>query len=100
MTWQLPICFRICAVLLAFLTASRAATVTGRVELVPSHDPKRQHVDYSGVVVWLEPAGGMPVITAGSVRAQMVQKNKTFTPHVLAISVGTVVDFPNFDPIF
>ena len=33
-------------------------------------------------------------------RAQMVQKNKTFTPHVLAISVGTVVDFPNFDPIF
>src|SRR2546430_373040 len=30
----------------------------------------------------------------------MVQKNKTFTPHVLAIPVGTVVDFPNFDPIF
>ncbi len=30
----------------------------------------------------------------------MVQKNKTFTPHVLAITVGTVVDFPNYDPIF
>jgi hypothetical protein len=30
----------------------------------------------------------------------MVQKGKTFTPHVLAIPVGATVDFPNFDPIF
>ena len=31
---------------------------------------------------------------------EMVQKDKTFTPHVLPIRVGTSVDFPNFDPIF
>ncbi len=30
----------------------------------------------------------------------MVQKNKTFQPHILAIPVGTNVEFPNFDPIF
>ena len=30
----------------------------------------------------------------------MLQKNKTFTPHVLAITVGTMVDFPNRDFIF
>ena len=30
----------------------------------------------------------------------MVQKGKTFTPHVLAIPVGATVDFPNYDPIF
>ncbi len=30
----------------------------------------------------------------------MIQKDKTFTPHVLAIRAGTSVDFPNFDPIF
>jgi hypothetical protein len=30
----------------------------------------------------------------------MLQKNKTFTPHVLAITVGTTVDFPNRDFIF
>ena len=30
----------------------------------------------------------------------MVQKDKTFTPHVLAIPVGATVEFPNFDPIF
>jgi hypothetical protein len=30
----------------------------------------------------------------------MVQKNKRFSPHILAIQTGTVVDFPNLDPIF
>ena len=30
----------------------------------------------------------------------MVQKDKTFTPHILAVPVGATVDFPNFDPIF
>ena len=30
----------------------------------------------------------------------MIQKNKTFTPHILAIQAGTSVDFPNLDPIF
>jgi hypothetical protein len=30
----------------------------------------------------------------------MIQKNKTFTPHVLPISLGSSVEFPNLDPIF
>jgi plastocyanin len=78
-----------------------AATVSARVELVSSHDSNvRKRADYSGVVVWLEPVSATPVIPASAGRTQMVQKNKTFTPHVLAITVGTVVDFPNFDPIF
>ncbi len=78
-----------------------AGTVSGNVELVSAHDSNtRKHADNSGVVVWLEPLSGTPVVPASTVRAQMVQKNKTFSPHVLAITVGTVVDFPNFDPIF
>jgi len=105
MTWQLDICsrpgLRIAALALAFVAALGAATVSGHVELVSSHDPNpRKRADYSGVVVWLELASGAPVLPAGVGRAQMVQRNKTFTPHVLAISLGTVVDFPNFDPIF
>jgi len=84
-----------------FAPASFASTVSGRVELVSSHDPNvRKHTDYSGVVVWLEPASGAPAIPAIEARVQMVQKNKTFTPHVLAVTVGALVDFPNFDPIF
>jgi plastocyanin len=101
MIWQSAICFRAFALASLALAVASAGTVSGRVELLSSHDPNvRKHTDYSGVVVWLEPASGAPVIPAGAARAQMVQKNKTFSPHVLAISVGTVVDFPNYDPIF
>jgi hypothetical protein len=35
-----------------------------------------------------------------SSHAVMTQKNKEFSPHVLAIGVGGSVDFPNLDPIF
>ncbi len=87
--------------LFALASSALAATVSGRVELVSSHDPNvRKHTDYSGVVAWLEPAAGMPQVRAAAGHAQMIQKNKTFSPHVLAISMGTIVDFPNFDPIF
>lgn len=87
--------------LLMLATSAAAATVAGRVELMSSHDTNvRKHTDYSGVVAWLEPATGTAAAPAGGRHAQMIQKNKTFLPHVLAISMGTVVDFPNFDPIF
>ena len=33
-------------------------------------------------------------------RARMDQRHETFVPHVLAVTVGTVVDFPNSDPVF
>jgi len=77
-----------------------AATVSGRVELAFSQDPNvRKHADYSGVVVWLEPVSGVPA-PPRTRHAEMVQKDKTFTPHVLPITVGTTVEFPNNDPIF
>lgn len=78
-----------------------AANIVGRVELTSSQDPNvRKHQDYSGVVVWLDPASGAATVPAASHHAEMVQKNKTFLPHILAITVGTTVDFPNRDPIF
>jgi plastocyanin len=78
----------------------RAATVTGHVDLVLSQDPNvRKHLDYSGVVVWLEPLDVPPTLPHAK-HAEMVQKNKTFIPHVLGITLGTTVDFPNRDPIF
>lgn len=78
-----------------------AATVVGTVELRDSNEPKvRKRLDFSGIIVWLEPVSGSARVPASGQHARMVQKNKTFTPHVLAIPVGTNVDFPNFDPIF
>src|SRR5512141_1687566 len=100
MTWLSPTCF---SLLLSFAATNLlAGSVNGKVELRDSQDAAvRKHMDFSGVVVWLEPLAGSPhsAVAAGAA-ARMVQKDKTFTPHVLPIQVGTTVDFPNFDPIF
>jgi plastocyanin len=81
--------------------AASAATVNGRVELAFSQDPNvRKHLDYSGVVVWLEPVSGRAALPTHARHAEMIQKGKTFSPHVLAVTLGTKVDFPNYDPIF
>jgi plastocyanin len=77
-----------------------AGTVTGRIDLKDSKDAAvRKKMDYSGVVVWLEPVNAQ-ALPASPTHAKIVQKDKTFTPHVLAVRTGTAVDFPNFDPIF
>jgi plastocyanin len=55
----------------------------------------------ANVVVWLQPAD--PGVQVGSVAAkqyQIVQRDKQFHPHVLAIPVGATVTFPNRDPFF
>ena len=83
------------------MTPAWTATVRGRVDLVLSEDPRvKKHRDYSGVVVWLEPVNGTVVMPVKTPRAEMIQKDKTFSPHVLPVLVGTKVDFPNFDPIY
>lgn len=91
------------ALLAGFLAPLRlqAAAVVGRVGLVLSHDPNvRKHQDYSGVVLWLEPLSAAATLPVATRHAEMIQKDKTFSPHVLAITAGTIVDFPNYDPIF
>lgn len=70
-----------------------AAAVTGRVEVRTAHG-----VRASTTVVFAEaldreaPSRPTKVILG--------QKDKTFSPAVLVVSVGSTVDFPNDDPIF
>jgi plastocyanin len=76
-----------------------AATLSGRVSLVDSRAPAvRQHHDYSGVAVWLEPVGTAP--PPAPLHVRMLQKDKMFQPHLLVVTVGSTVEFPNLDPIF
>jgi plastocyanin len=60
------------------------------------HEP----ADRTRSVVYLEtaPRGAFEQVEPG--RAVMDQRNETFVPHVLAITTGTVVDFPNSDRIY
>ena len=90
--------WRICFSAL-FALALHSATVTGRIEWRDSRGKRvKGGADYSGVVVWLTPVGASHPAPPG--RGRIVQQNKTFVPHVLAVTVGSTVDFPNYDPIF
>lgn len=55
--------------------------------------------DFSGVVISATRVNAPPPSPPAK-HAVMLQKNKMFTPHILPIVTGTMVDFPNADPIF
>jgi hypothetical protein len=76
--------------------ANRGASL--RLRLVPSH-AKAAHP--APTFIWLEPLGNtpnLPFLPQGNYR--LLQKNRTFTPHLQIIPTGSVVEFPNQDPFF
>ncbi len=64
------------------------------------HRRPRDAPDRLQSVVYLEsaPRGAFEQTEGG--HAVMDQRNETFVPHVLAITTGTTVDFPNSDRIY
>jgi plastocyanin len=100
MIWRLLIFFKWRFFLAAGLMALPlwAGVVDGEVRLTGDGSSKRAR-DSSGVAVWLTASGRTGMRRPGK-HAQMLQKDKRFTPHVLVIETGTTVDFPNLDPIF
>ncbi len=100
MIWPSHIFF---SLLLSLAAAANlaAGSVSGRVELRDSQDlAVRKHMDFSGVVVWLEPVNRSPAPPPAGGTAKLIQKDETFTPHLLPIQGGTSVEFATVDPIF
>lgn len=62
--------------------------------------PPRSVPDRRTSVVYLESAPLGAFEQAEPRRAVMDQRNENFVPHVLAVTVGTVVDFPNSDETY
>ncbi len=60
--------------------------------------PERAGRSELTIVVFAESLEGRTRVSPG--RFKMAQRDKTFVPHILAIPVGSTVDFPNEDPIF
>jgi plastocyanin len=89
--------------LLAFLALTlpvAASVVTGSVSVTPGEAARgRSLPSNAGVAVWLEAEDGKPHWAAPRI-VRMLQQRKQFIPHLLAIPVGTTVEFPNLDPIF
>ncbi len=101
-------------------------TVRGRVEVAGAKVAgKTTHGAIPGTVVWLTPmtaAGGEAATalpgssisssTSGAISPsslapaspaatlRLVQKNKSFEPHILVVPAGSLVEFPNRDPFF
>lgn len=76
--------------------ATRRPTAAYGTRSVPSpalaSESERRHV-----VIYLRNARPQSV---APVRVSIRQRNETFTPRVVAVTVGSEVDFPNDDPIY
>lgn len=69
-----------------------------RLHIASSLPGKRHAVP---AVLWLQPDSGTPLPKfAPSGTYTLLQKNRTFTPHLMVIPLGSVVRFPNADPFF
>jgi plastocyanin len=71
--------------------AAYPTRAVGRGEVKASSEIKN-------VVVYVKDAAPRGPLPVG--RAELHQEHETFLPHVLAVTRGSTVDFPNDDPIF
>ena len=91
-------------------TPVTTTTVRGRVEVIGAGGAgKTRHGAIPGTVVWMTPMTGAsgeattatPSSTANPpANPRLVQKNKSFEPHILVVPSGSMVEFPNHDPFF
>ena len=122
----MPIIFRIPQLLLVFAAGaislpplalaqqnssqlnSRFNNVSAQIVIQRKNDPKpvkgSRAADAGDVVLWLKPLDSGAIALAADQpahkRPQLVQKNKSFQPHLLVVRAGSTVDFPNRDPFF
>ena len=94
--------------------AAASGTIRGRIDVRrPSQTIERRPnvsalgaaarpapIDALRSVVYLEAAPRGAFEQIAPAHAVMDQRNETFSPHVLAITTGTIVDFPNSDRIY
>jgi plastocyanin len=73
-----------------------AAMPAGGAEVGGTAQSGGKPVQYA--VIWLEAPGAPPFVQTKPV--VIGQRNLDFDPHVLAVRVGTKVDFPNNDKVF
>ncbi len=93
------------------LAAQKGAGIRGRLDIRRLAKPVERRPDVAAAgaagprdvpdlrrgVVYLETAPQAAFEEREPARAIMDQRNERFVPHVLAVMVGTVVDFPNSD---
>ncbi len=91
----------LCALCLLPLMAHAQATASVEVRLrLAFHEYPDSH-PLAPAVLWLQPVQETPPAPfLPQHRYTLTQKHRMFTPHLLVIPVGSVVQFPNADPFF
>jgi plastocyanin len=66
---------------------------------IVSSQPGKHHA--VPAVIWLQPLAGTPALAfPPHGHYTVLQKNRTFVPHLQVVPVGSVIQFPNLDPFF
>jgi plastocyanin len=74
---------------------SPPSSAYGSRRIAPAPAPQSE---VTNVIVYVKNAPKMTALPP--MRASIKQQNETFAPHVVAITAGSTVDFPNGDPFF
>jgi plastocyanin len=82
------------------VSLNQQITVTGRIDVTTKAGGPAP--DAADAVVWLtrSDTAALPQPPAPRRTQQLVQRHKVFSPHLLVVQVGSVVEFPNRDPFF
>lgn len=89
--------FLLPAVVCAQNHAARALSGELHLRIQPTPSTHRK----VAAVVWLEPLGNTPALPfTPQGHYTLLQKNRTFMPHLQVVPIGSVVQFPNADPFF
>jgi plastocyanin len=101
--WTIAMLAVICGTAFSLL-AQQPVTVTGVVSIVRATSSSGK-LDNGNAVVWLKPSAGanrrgLDGNTSTRPHYKILQQHKRFDPHVLAVPVGSVIEFPNLDPFF
>ena len=89
---------------LVWIGAAKAQEVDVQARVALLEGKAQKPLAHGNVVLWLTPDPAVtrasidPLTTPGHFR--MEQKNKSFKPHLLVVSMGSTVEFPNLDPFF
>jgi plastocyanin len=87
--------------LIGGLARAQTVEVSAQVQVIRQPAKAKSARDGSAnVVLWLTPTDAHASQGPKPGRFRLLQKNKQFTPHLLVIPVGSLVDFPNEDPVF
>jgi plastocyanin len=84
----------VCYLAAARICCAQGIAVTGNVSLEGGANSSPA----IATVVWLSPMSDSTPVAP--MHAVLAQKNKTFEPHLLVVTRGSTVDFPNHDPWF